>query len=296
MKKAFIKLHISIVLAGFTGLFGKLITLNEGLLAWYRILLAGILMLGILSITRRLTSVSLKDFLRISVPGFLIGLHWLFFYGSIKYANISVGVVCFSLTSFFTALFSPILNKHRIIVAELLLSMLTLAGIALIFSFDSQYRIGIGLGVISSIVGSLYTITNECLAKLYASEVIITYSMLGGALGLSIFMPLYLYFFPVGSIIPSRADFGYLLVLSLFCTVLLYLLQTQALRKISAFTINLSLNLEPVYTIILAIIIYQENKELTPVFYLGLGLIVLSVILQMVRVFLKNKEQKVVEV
>ncbi|MDJ1480781.1 DMT family transporter [Cytophagaceae bacterium YF14B1] len=266
MKKAFIKLHISIVLAGFTGLFGKLITLNGGLLAWYRILLAGILMLGILSITRRLTSVSLKDFLRISVPGFLISLHWLFFYGSIKYANISVGVVCFSLTSFFTALFSPILNKHRIVIAELLLSMLTLAGIALIFSFDSQYRIGIGLGVISSIVGSLYTIANERLAKLYPSEVIITYSMLGGALGLSVFMPLYLYFFPVGSIIPSWADFGYLLVLSLFCTVLLYLLQTQALRKISAFTINLSLNLEPVYTIILAIIIYQENKELTPVF------------------------------
>ncbi|MEO6287240.1 MAG: DMT family transporter [Dyadobacter sp.] len=290
MKKAFIKLHIAIVLAGFTGIFGKLITLNEGLLAWYRICLAAILLVVILAATKKLQPVTFRDFGRISLAGFLLGLHWLFFYGSIKYSNISVGVVCFSLAGFFTAIFSPLINRRKWVISELLLSLLTLAGILLIFSFDSQNRAGITLGVISSMLGALYTITNERLAHVHQSETVTVYSMIGGSLGLALLMPLYIHFFPVKSMIPSSSDLGYLVVLALFCTVLLYMLQTQALNRISAFTVNLSLNLEPVYTIILAILIYQENKELTSAFYLGLGLIMLSVVLQMGKVWKENRQ------
>lgn len=290
MKKAFIKLHIAILLAGFTGIFGKLITLNEGLLAWYRILLAGLLLFLILAVTKRLKPVSLKDFGEISSAGFLLGLHWMLFYGSIKYSNISVGVVCFSLTGFFTALFAPLINRRKIDLSELLLSLLTLAGIALIFSFDSQYRTGITLGVLSSMVAAMYTLRNERLTHGLTSETITVYSMLGGAMGLTVLMPVYLYFFPAESLVPSWSDWGYLFVLALFCTVLLYMLQTQALNKISAFTVNLSLNLEPVYTIILAVLLYQENKDLTVAFYSGLGLIILSVFLQMARVMMENRK------
>lgn len=289
MKKAFIKLHIAIVLAGFTGIFGKLITLNEGLLAWYRICLAAILLVVILAATNKLKPVTFREFGRISLAGCLLGLHWLFFYGSIKYSNISVGVVCFSLAGFFTAIFSPLINRRRFVVSELLLSLLTLAGIALIFSFDSRYRTGITLGVISSMLGALYTISNERLAHVHQSETVTVYSMIGGALGLTVLMPVYVYFFPVKSMIPSWSDWGYLVILALFCTVLLYMLQTQALNRISAFTVNLSLNLEPVYTIILAILIFHENKELTSAFYLGLGLIILSVVLQMTKVFMESR-------
>ena len=284
MKKAFIKLHIAILLAGFTGIFGKLITLNEGLLVWYRMLLSGVLLIIILTASRRLSPISFSEFRRISLTGFLLGMHWLFFYGSIKYANISIGVVCFSLAGFFTALFAPLINRQKFVLSELLLSLLTLAGIVLIFSFDSQYRTGITLGVISSLIGALYTISNERLARSYKSEIIMVYSMIGGAMGLTVLLPLYLYLFPVETMLPSGSDWKYLVVLSLFCTVLLYTLQTQALNRISAFTVNLSLNLEPVYTILLAMLIYQENKELTWAFYLGLGLIILSVILQMAKV------------
>ncbi len=198
-------------------------------------------------------------------------------------------MVCFSLAGFFTAIFSPFVNRRKLVVSELLLSLLTLAGIALIFSFDSRYRAGIALGVISSMLGALYTITNERLAHVHESETVTVYSMIGGALGLTVLMPVYVYFFPVKSMIPSWSDFGYLVVLALFCTVLLYMLQTQALNRISAFTVNLSLNLEPVYTIILAILIYHENKELTSTFYLGLGLIILSVVLQMTKVFTESR-------
>ncbi|GAB3340113.1 DMT family transporter [Larkinella ripae] len=291
MKKAFIKLHIAILLAGFTGIFGKLITLNEGLLVWYRILLAGLLLLVLLALTKKLKPVSWKEFGRISSAGFLLGLHWILFYGSIKYSNISVGVVCFSITGFFTAVLAPLINRQKFERSELLLSLLTLAGIALIFGFDSHYRTGITLGIASSLVAALYTISNERLAQSHKSEIITVYSMIGGTIGLTLLMPLYLYFFPVESVWPSGSDWGYLVVLALFCTVLLYLLQTQALNTISAFTVNLSLNLEPVYTIILAMALYQENKELTPVFYAGLGLIILSVLLQMARVMLENRKR-----
>lgn len=284
MKQAFIKLHITIILAGFTGIFGKLITLNEGLLSWYRIWLAGILMLLILAATKRLERISFRDFTRTSLAGLLLGLHWIFFYGSIKYSNISIGVVCFSLVGFFTAIFSPLINRRPFILSELLLSLLTLLGIALIFSFDSRYRVGITLGVVSSALGSLFTITNERLAHSFKSETSTVYAMIGGAIALTPLMPLYFYFFPVATLVPSWADLGYLVLLAFFCTVVLYMLQTQVLRSISAFTVNLSLNLEPVYTIILAILFYHENKELRWSFYLGLTLIILSVVLQMLQV------------
>lgn len=284
MKKAFIQLHIAILLAGFTGVFGKLITLNEGLLVFYRMLISGILLLLILGISGKLKAVSAADFKRIAFSGFLLGMHWIFFYGSIKYSNISVGVVCFSLSGFFTSILAPIINKKRFAISELLLSGLTLLGIVLIFSFDSQYRTGIILGVISALLVAFYTIANERLAHVHKSETIIVYQMIGGSTVLAVLMPVYLHFFPVSTLLPSLQDFGYLILLSLFCTVLLYTLLTQALKQIPAFTINLSFNLEPVYTIALAIFIYKENRELTWSFYVGLGLIILSVVLQMVKV------------
>ena len=290
MRRAFILLHISILLAGFTGVFGKLITLNEGLLVWYRMLISGILLLIILGASQKLKAISFSDFKRIASAGCLLGLHWIFFYGSIKYSNISVGVVCFSLTGFFTAILAPIINRKKFAFSELLLSGLTLLGIALIFSFDTQYRTGILLGVVSSLLVAFYTIANERLAHTFASEVITVYQMIGGSLGLAVLMPIYLHFFPVQTMIPSWQDLGYLILLSLFCTVLLYMLLTQALHKISAFTVNLSFNLEPVYTIALAIFIYKENKELTTPFYIGLSLIILSVVLQMVKVLMENKK------
>lgn len=290
MKKAFIQLHISIILAGFTGVFGKAISLNEGLLVWYRMLISGILLLLILGASRKLKAVSRKDFQRIALTGCLLGLHWIFFYGSIKYSNISVGVVCFSLTGFFTAILAPILNKKKFAASELLLSGLTLLGIGLIFSFDSQYRIGILLGTMSSLLVAFYTIANERLAHSFKSEVITVYQMIGGSIGLAFLMPFYLHYFPVATMIPSWQDLGYLVMLSLFCTVLLYMLLIQALNKISAFTVNLSFNLEPIYTIILAILIYKENRELTWPFYIGLGLIILSVVLQMVKVSRQHRK------
>lgn len=161
MKNAFIKLHISILLAGFTGLFGKLITLNEGLLVWYRMMFAAVLLFTILKISNKLQSIPLKEQLKIAGTGFILGLHWVFFYGSIKMSNVSVGVVCFSLVGFFTALLEPLLIRRRFKIKELLFSLITVAGILLIFRFDMRYRSGIIIGIISSALAALFTITNK---------------------------------------------------------------------------------------------------------------------------------------
>jgi len=291
MKKAFIFLHLAVVLAGFTGVFGRLITLNAGLISWYRLMLSGLLLLLILAASGRLKKITFKNAVRIAAAGAFLGLHWVFFYASIKYSNISVGVVCFSLTSFFTSILAPLLNRKKFSSAELLLSGLTLCGIALIFGLDAHYRTGIILGVISSLLVAFYTIFNERLTKVFANETITLYTMVGGFTGVTLFLPVYFYLFSVKMEWPSLPDFGYLLILALFCTVLLYLMSTYALKTISAFTVNLTFGLEPLYSIILAILIFKENRELTIGFYCGLALIILSVVLQMMRVAGQHKSQ-----
>ena len=269
MKDAFIKLHISIILAGATGIFGKLMMLNEALLVWYRMMLASLLFLLVLSVGKRLNRISFGDALRIGGVGLLLGLHWVFFYGSIKASNVSIGVVCFSLVGFFTAFLEPLINCHRVSFKEVVFSLLTLFGVVLIFHFDTRYRLGIGLGSISTML---------------------MYEMVGGFIGLSCILPFYLRYFPVSTIVPGLLDFTYLLLLASVCTIGLYLLQIQVQKKISAFTVNLSYNLEPIYSIILAMLLFSEAKELNAAFYIGLGVIILSVILQTLSVIRSNKK------
>ncbi|MGN7989013.1 DMT family transporter [Pedobacter sp. 22226] len=280
MKKSYLVLHFAVILAGFTGIFGKLISLNEGLLVWYRVFFSAIILLLVLKLFKVATNIKFKEKFHITKIGMFITVHWVFFYASIKYSNISVGVVCYCLTSFFTAVFSPLINRQKFNLSELLLSLLTLFGIALIFHFDSSFQLGIGLGVISSAFAALYTIYNERLVKVYDSRLINYYQMLGGTIGLGILLPVYLHFFPVESIIPNWKDTAYLILLASFCTVGLYILFAESLKRISAFTVNLSFNLEPVYSIILAFLFFNEGKELNLSFYIGLAFVMTSVILQ----------------
>ncbi|MES2064838.1 MAG: DMT family transporter [Bacteroidota bacterium] len=282
MKKSYLVLHFAVILAGFTGIFGKLISLNEGLLVWYRLLFSSIILLLILKLFKVSTRISSGEKFNIAKIGLFITIHWVFFYASIKYSNISVGVVCYCLTSFFTAIFDPLINRRKFKRSELLLSLITLVGIALIFHFDSSYQLGIGLGVVSSAFAALYTIYNEQLVQKYDSRLINFYQMTGGTIGLGILLPAYLHFFPVESIIPGLKDTGYLLLLASFCTVGLYVLFAESLKRIPAFTVNLSFNFEPLYAIILAFLFFNESKELNISFYIGLLFVVTSVILQTV--------------
>lgn len=291
MKEAFIKLHVSVLIAGATGIFGRLISLNEGLLVWYRMLFATVMFFLLLWMLGKLKRVSFRDVCKIGSVGMLLAIHWLFFYGSIKASNVSIGVVCLSLMSFFTALFEPLINRHRISLGEIACSLIGVLGIILIFHFDTRYRLGIGMGILSSALASLFTICNKKVSVGYTSSTMLMYEMGGGFLGLSCLLPLYLSFFPIASILPSLIDLVYLLLFASVCTVLLYILQIQVLKKISAFTFNLTYNLEPIYSIIAAMFLFHEAKELNASFYVGLGLILFSVLLHSAGVFLQSKSK-----
>src|SRR5690606_30574600 len=280
MKKSYLLLHIAVILAGFTGIFGKLITLNEGLLVWYRMLVASLILFVILRITRKGRMLHFREKIAIGKVGLLLITHWVLFYASIKYANVSIGVVCYCLTSFFTAIFEPLINKKKFVPTELVLSALTLLGISLIFHFDTSYQLGILIGTISSSFAALYTIFNEQLVKNYDSKVINYYQMISGTCVLALLMPLYLRYFPTDNLFPGLTDLLYLLFLALFCTVLLYMLFAESLKQISAFTVNLSFNLEPIYAIILAFWLFNEGKEVNLSFYVGCTFVMTSVVLQ----------------
>ena len=288
MRKSYLILHIAVILAGFTGIFGKLISLNEVALVWYRVLFSTLILLLGFKILKIKRLDSLKDKIVIVQVGSLLMLHWIFFYASIKYANVSVGVICYCLTSFFTAIFAPIINKRRFNYEQLFLSLLTIVGISLIFHFDASYQLGIILGVISSSFSALYTIYNERIVLKYDSKIINYYQLGGGTILLGILMPFYYLVFPQLVYIPSLTDVVYLILFSIFCTIGLYILFAEALKNLSAFTVNLTFNLEPIYAIGLAFLIFDEAKEVNASFYWGLALVLLSVVLQAIFSLLKR--------
>ena len=273
MKQAFLQLHLAVLLASCSGIFGNLISLDPVLITGYRMLLASVMLLLLLFIKYGRIIVGRKDS-HILWLGVLLAFHWIFFYGSIKYANVSVGVVCFCLSGFFTALISPWINRKRISWVELLLSSLTLAGISLIFHFDASFRIG---GIVSSLLFAFYATLNERVNQ--SGQVVKTTAlqMVGGTLAMGLLLPFYRASKSSLSLLPTSEDFVFLFLLALGCTVCMCLLLNRAQKVISAFTVSLSFNLEPVYSILLAV-----DKMLGTAFYMGLALIVLSLVLQMV--------------
>ncbi|MCQ2295703.1 MAG: DMT family transporter [Bacteroidales bacterium] len=282
LNNAYLRLHLAILLAGGTGLFGRLITIGELPLVCYRVILAMVMLAGLLWWQKKHTFPPIRQVLQMAGCGALLAIHWVFYYGSIKAANVSIGAVCFALVGFFTAIVEPAMGKKRPSWTELCLSAITLVGILLIFGFNSQYRLGIGLGIVSSLIFTFFSVFSKRVQAFSgeSSSTVLLYQLMGGAVVLIFLLPLYHWVFPATGIRPSQADCWYLLLFASVFTIAPFLLQLQALRSISAFTVNLSYNLEPIYTILLAIILFNEATELDIYFWMGIGLILLSVALQ----------------
>jgi len=290
MKKAFFQLHIAVFLAGFTGPLGRLIHLNEGLLVWYRLLITSITMWILFLFMGKLQKISKKDILKLTGIGFLAAIHWVTFYGSIKYANISVALVCFSAVGFFTALVEPFLLRTRIKWIEVFLGLMVIMGIYLIFHFNPDYKTGIILGIVCAILLAFVMIFIRQLVQRINPQTLLTYQMTGGLITLSAFMPFYIQHFPSDNILPTWNDWMWLLVLSWFCSVLAFQLSVNVLKKLTAFTVNLSFNLEPVYGIILAFIFFGESKNLDWSFFAGFALIAASLIIHVILLIGKEKQ------
>lgn len=283
MRKAFWQLHAAVLFAGFTAILGKLIKLNEVLLVSYRLLLTVILLALIITFKSQWKKRSGAEMLKITGVGFIICLHWVAFYGSIKYSNVSVALVCFSATGFFTALLEPMITGKKPVWQEIMLGFLAIAGIYIIFDFYPEYVKGIIFGIVAALGSAVFPILNKQLLKKHSPRTLTFYELAGGFVLLLLVIPAYLHFFPAEYLLPTAHDWFWLFLLASACTVVMFELQLHALKKISAFTVNLTYNLEPVYGILLAFVIFDESKMLGRGFYLGLSLIILAIVLQMVR-------------
>lgn len=279
---AYITLHLSILLAGGTGLFGRLISVGEVPLVCVRVILAAVILVVVMQSGGRLHRIPLRNAGRIMACGVLLAIHWVCYYGSIKYANVSIGAVCFALVGFFTAILEPLFARHRPSWRELLLSMLTVAGIAMIFGFDVRHRTGIVIGVVSSLFYTVFSLGSKRTQALtgHGSSTMLMYELIGSGVVLVLATPLYAMLFPDVRIVPTTADWCYLALFSSVFTIGPFLLLFRALKSIPAFTVNLSYNLEPVYTILAAMLLFDEASELNASFWAGITLIILSVALQ----------------
>ena len=295
---AYLRLHTGILLAGATGVFGRLISLAELPLVWYRMIIATGVLAAVLAVGGRLHRPTFREAWRIGCCGTLLAIHWVLFYGSIKAANVSVGVVCFALNGFFTALLEPMASGKRFSLRDLLLGLITLGGIVLIFGLNMQFRTGIVIGTFSSLFYTLFAIASKRVqsATGVESSAMLLYELLSGWCVLSLAMPFYAMLYPSVSLMPEGSDWLFITLFASVFTIGPFLTQLQALRTLSAFTVNLSYNLEPLYSIALAMLLFNEAQELNLSFWMGVSMIVAAVGYHAVcgkrSVFVKPDEQR----
>lgn len=291
MKDALLKMHLAVFLWGFTGVLGRAISLSEFPLVWYRTLITSIILIIILLYRRELSRISSKEIMRFAGIGSIIAIHWVFFYGAIKYANASIALTCLATAGIFTAILEPLFLRTKFNPKELITGVIALIGMYCIYRFEFMYAKGIILGIIAAILSAVFTILNKKIVRHYPARLVALYEIGSGSLLLTLLAPFYLLLWPQTLLIPTSMDLVWLFVLSLCCTVWGQSLALSALKKLSSFTTVLMVNLEPVYGIVLAMIFFKENRELGWGFYIGISLIALSVGVHTLWLAMAHKKQ-----
>lgn len=286
--KNHIHLHFIVFIWGFTAILGKVISLPAGHLVWYRMLIA-FLGIGFFMLFKRQNfTLSKANFLKIFGTSLIVAIHWVTFFQAVKVSNISITLAVLSSTAFFVSLIDPIFSKRKIIIYELLLGLAVIGGLYLIFSFESQYTLGILLSLISAICAALFGVINSKLVKTVSASSISFYEMFGGFLGITIYF-LCLEKFNSSFFEVPISDIFYLLILGLVCTSYPFLASVAIMKKLSAFTVALSINMEPVYGIVLAFFLFPKSETMSLEFYIG-AILIMGIIL--LNAYLKNKGKK----
>ncbi len=231
MRSAYIKMHLSIFLWGFTGVVGKAIQLNEGLLVWYRLLISSAVILVVMLYRKSFQKISMRSLISITGVGFLVMHHWVTFYGAIKISNVSITLSGLSSIALFTSILEPLFNKAKFDYMEILFSALAMAGIFTIYRSDTSAIWGIVIALISSLFSATFATINKKLVAHHEPFTITLIELSGGFIILSLLLPFYFHFVPTTKFIPSSSDWMYLLILSLFCTVLTWILSLSALKR-----------------------------------------------------------------
>lgn len=282
-QKSYLSLHTAVLLYGFTAILGALIEMPAFLIVWWRVLITGVSLLFFVNAAKLLRKLPARDLWTFAGIGVIVAVHWLTFYGSVKLSNASICLVCMSTASLFTAFVEPLLLKQKFRWHEAGLGLIIIPAMVLIVrTLDLSMYAGIASGLLSSFLAVLFSVLNKKYVDRAGTVEITLLEMWSSWLFLSLILPLYFLWSGEGfadMLPPSLNDWFYLLILALLCTTLAYVLALYALKELSAFASNLTVNLEPVYGILLAVIILREDKDLSSEFYLGAGMIILAVLI-----------------
>lgn len=277
--RAYLYLHFCVFIWGFTAVLGKLISLQALPLVWWRVLLCSAALALILP-RKQIFGLDRRVFWRLFGIGALVGIHWLCFYGAIKIANASIAVASMASTSFFSALVEPLLLRQKMKWYELALGIIILPGMALVVgNIDWTMRLGFAVGTAGAFLAAVFTSLNKKIVenKPPPPLVISFVELFAGFAVTSLALPFALINSPELAVLPKEWDWLWLFILAWVCTLLPYYLTLQAMRYVSAFATNLTINLEPVYGVLLAALVFREDKDLNPGFYIGVLIILLAV-------------------
>ncbi|WKD86275.1 hypothetical protein KCTC32516_01642 [Polaribacter huanghezhanensis] len=275
--KYFLQLHLIVFIWGFTAILGALISIDAVPLVWFRMLLAVFFILLYFIVKKKKLSIDKKTLLQFLLTGIIIALHWITFFKAIKVSNVSIALVTMSTGAFFTSLIEPLFFKRRIKAVEILLGLLVIGGLYIIFNFETTYYLGIIYALISAFLAALFSVLNGIFIKKTAADVISFYQLFFGV----VFVTVFLFFtdsFTAGFFNLKISDWFYLLILSSICTAYAFIVSVKIMKHLTPYTVMLTINLEPVYAIILALLIFGDKEKMNPEFYYG-AFIVLFVVL-----------------
>ncbi|MFD2202371.1 DMT family transporter [Shivajiella indica] len=279
--KDYLVLHFIVLIWGFTAVLGLLISIPSIEIVFYRTLIASLILAGMFIYQKTSIRVSQQELIKIVGNGFIISLHWILFFWAARVSTASVCLAGMATTSLWTALLEPLANRNKIKPFELFLGLLVIVGLYVIFRFEFDYWLGLLMAVTSAFLSAVFTVINGRFTKRHSPYILTFYEMFGACVFAALLLPLYGYFFaPEGlQLIPSAMDWLWLLLLAGICTVYAFSVSVELMRRVSAFAVNLTINLEPVYGIILAVLVFGEKEKMTGGFYLGTLIILISVLI-----------------
>ena len=271
-------LHFIVFIWGFTAVLGDLITIEAVPLVWHRMLLGSLFVLIYIIYNKGMLKVSLRSLIKFAFVGLLIALHWLAFFSAVKVSNVSITLAMMSTGAFFASFLEPIFFKRKIIAYEVIFGLIVIIGLYIIFKVESEYLSGILLALLASFLGTLFSIFNGMMVKSHNASVISFYELLFGLLFITIYI-LFTDGFDDTFFKLSVSDWTYLIILASICTAYAFIASVHVMKWISPYTVMLTTNMEPIYGILLALLILGEKEYMSPTFYVGAIIILITVVL-----------------
>lgn len=277
--RSFLLLHLVVFIAGFTAILGKLITIESIPLVWYRMGIATLLMFVYAKYKKIPLRVKKDSLKKLAFAGLLIALHWILFFESIKQANISIALALFSTAAFFGAILEPIIYKRKIDFSEVVMGCLVVIGVSFVVQQQLQEGYGVVLGLLSAFFAAWFSIINGKLVAIHNATTISVYEFTVGILCITLYLGFQGSLFEVALYKVPLLDWVWLFLLGSICTAFAFIISVAVMKDISPYTVILSYNLEPVYGILLAILLFPETEIMGSNFYIGVALILLAIVL-----------------